>query len=218
MKLRLNKLMAGLVMAGGALALVGCGGGDAPTLVLKSDATVQVTKNDIASIASTKALVEAGTGDTVFEMPSNITFQEVDGESVVGTTSTTAPPVITFKPTTDTSSVALADFSMTDGSGGIVEGTVDAGSCRFRVKNSNSPRFLVNKTYRIVSCQLKALSNGAPVGGSTLAALALILDNIPSKASAKTITITVTAGPGNTAVVTVNGQTVGSVPLPTAVN
>ena len=33
MKLRLNKLMAGLVMAGGAVALVGCGGGDAPDLL-----------------------------------------------------------------------------------------------------------------------------------------------------------------------------------------
>ena len=35
MKFQLNKLMAGLVMAGSAVALVGCGGGDAPDLLPK---------------------------------------------------------------------------------------------------------------------------------------------------------------------------------------
>ncbi|MDP3927335.1 MAG: hypothetical protein Q8Q84_28805 [Hydrogenophaga sp.] len=210
MKLRLNKLMAGLVMAGGALALVGCGGGDAPTLVVQDDAVVAVSK---AEAASTRALVAAGTG-AEFVLPSTIDFQEVNGDTVVGSTTTAAKPVITFTTTADGSPDAVADFSMKDGTD-TVTGTVDAGSCRYRVKTSTSSRFIKDKTYRILNCQLKALSNGAAVGSSVDAALQLILNNVASAPTTKKITITVTAGPNNTAVVTVNGTTIGSVPLPT---
>lgn len=207
MKLQLNKLMAGLVMAGSVVALVGCGDGDEPTLVVTEDSPLQITK---AVVADTKTLVEAGSG-AVFEMPSAISFENVTG-GAPGTTSTA--PVITLTQTTDAATDAIADFVMTDGDDEI-EGTVDAGSCVFRVKKSKKGRFIVGQKYRISSCLLKTVTKGTAVGASTQAALQLVLNNAVSKTTDKKITVTIVQGTGNTASVVVNGKTVGSIKLPT---
>jgi hypothetical protein len=210
MKFRLNKLVAGMALAGSALALVACGGGGVPDLVATGDATVAVGTSTTA-VANTQALVTAATGAS-FDMSTAISFTNISG----GTDSTTTvAPTITLTTTTDASATAVADFVMTDGTD-VIEGTVDAGSCNFRVKKSKNGKFIVGQIYKIVKCELKALTTGLPVGSSADAAMKLILNDIASSPTTKKITITVTPVTGtNTATIVVNGKTVGTVTLPT---
>lgn len=72
MKLRLNKLMAGLVMAGGALALVGCGGGDAPDL-LPTKIEAPIAAGNTTAVTLAKNVATALNGDAIALSPTAAT-------------------------------------------------------------------------------------------------------------------------------------------------
>lgn len=219
MKLRLNKLMAGLVMAGGALALVGCGGGDAPTLVVKADSVTTIS-NTPAAVATTKVLVEAATG-AAFTLPA-LSFDN----SVTGSTAAAAPvgavlEISTATPDAGTITAAsIAAFKLTAPTGqtGEVKGVVDAGSCRFRVTASTgvfATSWVVGQIYVKNPCQITLPVTNAAVGSTVQTPVNLTLGTSTVTASNKTVTVTVTPGTGNTASIVVNGSTITVEPLPT---
>ncbi|MDZ4189030.1 MAG: hypothetical protein U1D25_13110, partial [Hydrogenophaga sp.] len=220
MKLRLNKLMAGLVMAGGAVALVGCGGGDAPTLVVKANSVTSIT-NTPAAVATTKVLVEAATG-AAFTLPA-LSF-----DNAVSTSAAAAAPVgavleiSTATPAAGTITAAtIAAFKITAPTGaaaGEVNGVVDAGSCRFRVTSSTgvfAASWVVGQIYVKNPCQITLPVANAAVGATVQTPVNLTLGTSTVTATNKTVTVTVTPGTGNTATISVGGSTITVEPLPT---
>lgn len=181
MKLRLNKLMAGLVMAGGALALVGCGGGGAPDLVTTAanDVTVKVTPASIAAIA-----------DTTFTFP--------DGVEEFGTTAAT-----TFAVGGTTASPTFSIAS--DGKTAL--GALAFGSCILTVVESSLPSPLAkDETLTIEPCNFNVNSKGAIAGSPTSRTITLTLGRSTSNGVQKLITIDRETGE-----ITINGVVVGKV-------
>ena len=120
MKLQLNKLMAGLVMAGGVVALVGCGGGGEPELVTKIKTTVTATDTKAVAVAATlaKALDEvtlplSTTAATALKVP-GATALTFTGPAPAGTVG------------------GIATAKITAGAKSLIT-TVSAGSCKFKV-------------------------------------------------------------------------------------
>jgi len=210
MKLQLNKLMAGLVLAGSAVALVGCGGGDAPTLVVQADA---VTPVSAATIDTTKVLVEAATGAT-FTLPA-LTFTKVSAAA-----DATAPAGAVLEVTQKTGATGneFADFKLSTDANNGVTGVIEAGSCRFRVTTSTgtfASNWIVGQTYVQNPCAITLVVNNAAVGGTVSAPVKLTLGTSTVTASNKTVTVTVEAGTGNTATIKVGDDVITVEPLPT---
>ena len=209
MKLRLNKLMAGLVMAGGALALVGCGGGDAPTLVVKTDA---VTTVSAATVDTTKVLVEAATGAT-FTLPA-LTFAK---DSAPADATAPAGSVLEITKKATATGAEIADFKLSSGADNVT-GVIEAGSCRFRVTAATgvfATNWVVGQTYVQSPCSITLQVVNAPVGGTVSAPVQLTLGTTTVAATNKTVTVTVEAGTGNTATIKVGDSTITVEPLPT---
>lgn len=136
MKLRLNKLMAGLVMAGGVVALVGCGGGDAPDLSPKDiEATVVATDANAVKLASNVAVALAGT-------PIALTATAATNLGVP------AGSTLTFTGT-GTGAGAIAAATLTSGTGTdtkTLQTNVTAGSCKFTVTGPDNAAARIEKS------------------------------------------------------------------------
>lgn len=208
MKLRLNKLMAGLVMAGAAVALVGCGGGDAPDLVVQTDAVTTVSP---ATVGTTKVLVAAASGAT-FTLPTALTF--------TGTTNATAPAgsVLEINQKPDATGNEFAGFKLTSGSDSVT-GVIEAGSCRFRVTAATgifASSWVVGQTFVQTPCNITLPVVNAAVGTTVNVPVVLTLGTTQITAGGnKTITITVTAAPNGGANISVGGSVITVTPLPT---
>lgn len=197
MKLQLNKLMAGLVMAGGAVALVGCGDGGSPTLGASSNLTKTIKAGDSTAIAGaqtiTKAFGEAGAN---FSLGTKLVF---DANVTPGANPTAVPPIpanstLNLNPTTKTG--AIADFKITaPNTTKTVEGIVLPGSCKFRVTGPTDVALLlegyvVGEDYAFNNCVLGANTNGVSVGVQTPVGVTLTLGTSTITAS-RTIQVTV---------------------------
>lgn len=190
MKLQLNKLTAGMVLAGSVVALVGCGGGDAPTLkpaAAKVEKTIIAT--DQAAVTAAKTTVAAlGTTGADFSIPADTPF---DGS----TTKIPAGSTLNLAPSASTETGAIADFSITvPGSTKTAEGTLLAGSCKFKVTGpSNTANILdgytVGQTLTIGVCKL-SIPTPSAVGSATAVVPAFTLGSQVIAAD-ETITITV---------------------------
>lgn len=211
MKLQLNKLMAGLVMAGGAVALVGCGGGDAPTLGAATNVTAAVTATNLTAIATAQTVV-AATGETGANYPLGTT---VVFNSVVGGGTVPAIPAnstLNLNPTTTTG--AIADFKITaPNTTKTVEGVVKPGSCNFEVTGPIDAAqlldgYTVGQTYSIATCGFTIPTTSALVGTPATLTPTLTLGTTVIPAST-TITVTIQDNGSVTALVptTVNGVT-----------
>lgn len=210
MKFRLNKLMAGLVMAGGALALVGCGG-DAPALGAASNLTAAVSATNQTAINTARTVI-AATGDAGanFAVNTAIPFNSVSG----GGTPPVIPAgsVLNLNPTT--ASGAIADFKITaPNTSKAVEGVVEPGSCNFRVTGPvNTAQLLdgyvVGQIYTIGTCRFTIPSSGALVNAPVSLTPTLTLGDVVIPANT-TITITIQDNGSVTAQVptVVNGVT-----------
>lgn len=208
MKLRLNKLMAGLVMAGSALALVGCGGGGAPDLVVKTDAVTAVSP---ATIDTTKVLVAAASGAT-FTLPTELTFVGTSGNATAPAGSVLE---ITQKP--DASGNEFAGFKLTSGSDSVT-GVIEAGSCLFRVTESTgifTQNWTVGQTFVQSPCNITLPVVNAAVGATVNVPILLTLGTMQITAGNKTISVTVTAAPNGGATISVGGSVITVTPLPT---
>lgn len=196
MKLQLNKLMAGLVMAGGVVALVGCGDGGSPTLGASSNVTTAINATNLAAAQTvTNALGSAGAD---FKLSTAIVF---DANVTAGSTSTAVPTIpanstLNLNPTTNTK--AIADFKITaPNTTKTVEGVVLPGSCNFQVTGPIDTAalldgYVVGQTYRIGTCAftLPTATVNALVNTPVTLTPTLTLGNITAPAS-RTITITV---------------------------
>jgi len=120
MKLQLNKLMAGLVMAGGVVALVGCGGGGEPELQTKIN--VQVTPTDTKAITAAANIAAALDEVAVPLSTTAATALKVPGATAL--TFTGPAPVGTVG--------GIATAKITAGAKSLTT-TVKAGSCKFIV-------------------------------------------------------------------------------------
>lgn len=212
MELQLNKLMAGLVLAGSAVALVGCGGGDAPTLTVQADAVAPI---NAANIATTKVLVEAASG-AKFTLPA-LTFTKVSAPN-----DATAPADSVLEIVKKATPVGneFADFTLTSGTDGTnkVEGVIEAGSCRFKVTASSgtfASSWIVGQTYVADPCAITLQVENAAVGSEVEAPLALTLGTQTVTSSNTTVTVTVEAGDDNTAEIKVGDTVITEEPLPT---
>lgn len=211
MKLRLNKLMAGLVMAGSVMALVGCGGGDAPTLFVQTDA---VTTIGPASVDTAKVLVDAASGAT-FKLPA-LTF---DNKVPAGADAMSpADAVLEITKKAGATGAAIADFSLTSGADKVT-GVINAGSCEFVVGNATgifAASWIVGQTYVQSPCAITLPVVNAAVGTTVNVPVVLTLGTFKITASdGKTITITITAAPNGGATISVNGSVITVTPLPT---
>lgn len=216
MKFQLNKLMAGLVLAGSVLALVGCGGGDAPTLGASSNVTATVTAGNTTAINTAKAVV-AATGETGanFMLPASVVFNSrVGGGSVPAIP---ANSTLNLNPTTVPG--AIADFKMTAaGTTKVVEGVVKPGSCQFEVTGPTDSAlildgYVVGQTYTISPCSFTIPTANAAIDTTVTVTPTLTLgtDTIPAS---RTISVTVNNNGSVTALVT---TTVGGVTTTTPV-
>lgn len=132
MKLRLNKLMAGLVMAGGVVALVGCGGGDAPDLLPTDiEATVVATDANAVKLASNVAVALAGT-------PIALTSTAATNLGVP------AGSTLTFTGT-GTGAGAIAAATLNSGTKSL-QTNVTAGSCKFTVTGPTNAADRIEKS------------------------------------------------------------------------
>jgi hypothetical protein len=205
MKLQLNKLMAGLVMAGGAMALVGCGGGDAPGFVLQEDAALPAIKGtDAASIATAKTIFTEATG-AAFTLPA-LTFEGVGNENK----DVPEGSVLEIAAKTGATGAEIGNFTLSSGNDKAV-GTIEAGSCVFKVASTPVPTGIfanmAGKTYKQEPCQIKLGVANLPVGTAGPAVVSLVLGDktIPSN---KTVQVTVTQSGTNKATISVGGSTV----------
>ena len=210
MKLRLNKLMAGLVLAGSVMALVGCGGGDAPDLVVKADAVTTISPT---SVATAKVLVEAASGAT-FTLPAALTFAK-DGAPADATAP--AGSVLEISAKTGATGSAIADFKLSSGTDSVT-GVIEAGSCRFKVETATgifATNWVVGQTYIQNPCAITLPVVNAAVGATLNVPVQLTLGTTKITASNKTVTITVTPGTGNTATISIGNNVITVTPLPT---
>lgn len=120
MKLRLNKLVAGMAVAGSALALVACGGGGAPDIITAVEATVSATNTQAITAATNLTTAIAGTSlnlgtaaAAAMNVPTNSTL------------------VFAAKPAGSAAGV-IANATITSGTQSL-QTTVSAGSCKFEV-------------------------------------------------------------------------------------
>ena len=212
MKLRLNKLMAGLVLAGGALALVGCGGGDTPTLVVNGNAKTTVSA---AALPATKAIVNAASG-VDFNLPTGLSFPN---STSGGAASTPASTVLEIVSKPNATGNEFAGFSMSAGPNDKVEGVVETGSCKFKVTNITGTAFAllgwkVGDIYTQSPCELTLITSGTPVGSTVSVPLTITLGTTSIMGNAS-VEVLVAPGEGNTASVSVGGTVVTEQPLPT---
>lgn len=208
MKLQLNKLMAGLVLAGSAVALVGCGGGDAPTLTVSTDS---VTKISAATLSTAKVLVAAADG-VDFTLPA-LTFAK-DGGGTPATSPTDSVLEIT-KNTTATGN-EFANFTLTSGTSKVT-GEIETGSCKFKVVSADGiflNVWVVGQTYVQDPCSLVLETTGVAVGVTIPVPLKIVLGNTIVLGNAN-VEVTIEAGEGNTAEVKVGDEVVSEQPLPT---
>lgn len=120
MKLRLNKLMAGLVMAGGAVALVGCGGGDAPDLLpTKIEANIVATDANAVKLASNVAVALVGTPALQLSATAASNIGAPAGSTLSFTGPLTGPG-------------AIAKATIVSGTQSL-QTNITAGSCKFTV-------------------------------------------------------------------------------------
>lgn len=154
MKLQLNKLMAGLVMAGGAVVLVGCGDGGSPTLGASSNATTPINATNLAAAQTvTKAFGSAGSD---FKLATAIVFDANVTTPGAGVPTIPANSVLNINPTTVAG--AIGDFKITaPNTTKTVEGIVLPGSCNFQVTGPIDTAqlldgYTVGQIYRIGTC------------------------------------------------------------------
>ena len=175
MKLQLNKLMAGLVMAGGAVALVGCGDGGSPELAVSGNVVSSVTKADTAAISVAQAVLKEVPQVSVTIPAGGLDFPTAGATSIGGvtnpsTTSGTVPAnsVLTVKASTQSTVTVGTETLPVVGSFSIatpvaagtpvtdeVTGDIVPGSCIFIprfVRGSFTSRFTVGGFYRMPVC------------------------------------------------------------------
>jgi hypothetical protein len=208
MKLQLNKLMAGLALAGSVVALVGCGGGDAPTLVVTSDAVIPVGDS---TVSSARSVVGAASSGVTFDLPA-LSFPAKTPD----TTAANAPAGSVLTLTTRTAPVGkeIADFTLTSGSTGKVTGVVLAGSCEFEVKTSNLPDWVVDKVYVQDPCSITLRVRNVAVGATGVSVPVVLTLDDAQLASKDPITVNVVGNSTGEAEIQVGGTTV-VVKLPT---
>lgn len=197
MKLQLNKLMAGLVMAGGAVALVGCGDGGSPTLGASSNITKVIKAGDTVAIQGAKTITSAfGEAGANFPLGTKLVF---DANVTPGAKPTDIPPIpansiLNLNPTTTAG--AIADFKITaPNTNKTVEGIVLPGSCKFRVTGPSDlalllDGYVIGEDYAFNNCVLGANTNGVSVGVPTEVGSTLTLGSTTIAAS-RTIKVTV---------------------------
>lgn len=213
MKLQLNKLMAGLVMAGGVVALVGCGGGGTPDLVVTTNSVSAISK-DAAAVATAKVLVEAASGVT-FTLPSALTFTKVDAAA-----DATAPAssVLEITKKADATGTEIASFKLSSGADSVI-GVIEGGSCLFRptsVTGVFGGTWVAGKKYAQSPCNITLPVQNTTVNTTVSVAPKLTLGSIVIPANPGiTVTVTVTPGTSNTANITVNNTVINTTPLPT---
>jgi len=212
MKLRLNKLMAGLVLAGGALALVGCGGGDTPTLVVKGNVVAPVTPE---TAATARNLVQATSG-AQFALPTGFSFANTVSGGTPGTVPAGTKLQINAK--AGATGNQLGTFAVT-ASDGKVEGNLLTGSCKFEATTVTSATlaaqgWVVGSTYTVTPCALTLVVTNTALGGKAQVPFVLTLKDTEVTAE-NPVEITVEAGTGNTAVIKVGDTVVTEKPLPT---
>jgi hypothetical protein len=183
MKLRLNKLMAGLVMAGGVMALVGCGGGGAPDLVTKASENL--------TVKATAASVQAIDG-TSFSFP--------NGVPAFGTTAATTFEI--------GGTAAQPTYSVASG-GNTASGNLDFGSCILNLTKSSflptSPLAQGGKL-TVPTCTFTVGTSGAVADGvARNRTITLTIGTANSNGVQKLVTIS------ETGEVTVDGVIVGNV-------
>lgn len=216
MKLQLNKLMAGLVMAGGAVALVGCGDGGSPTLGASSNLTKTIKAGDTVAIQGAQTIAKAfGETGANFPLSSAIVF---DANVTPGANSTAVPPIPangTLNLNPSTNAAAIADFKITaPNTTKTVEGIVLPGSCNFQVTGPIDTAqlldgYVVGQIYRIGTCAftVPTATVNALVNTPVTLTPTLTLGNTTLPAS-RTITITVNDNGSVTAQVPVETTTV----------
>lgn len=175
MKLQLNKLMAGLVMAGGVVALVGCGGGDTPDLVTKISTTVQATDTKAVAVATnlTKALDEVAlplstTAATALKVP-GATELKFTGPAPAGTVG------------------GIATAQITAGAKSLIT-TVSAGSCKFKV---TGPALAADRITKPDTNPAVPYAIGDEITVSPCAFSTGDVNNLSSTASKVTVTVTI---------------------------
>jgi hypothetical protein len=208
MKLQLNKLMAGLVLAGSAVALVGCGGGDTPTLVVTSDAVIPVSAS---TVSSARSVVGAASSGVTFDLPA-LSFPA----KTAGTTAAAAPAgsVLTLTTKTAPGDKEIAEFILTSGSTGKVTGVVLAGSCEFKVVTSNLPGWVVDQVYTQNPCSITLRVRNAAVGATGVSAPVVLTLGAAQLASKDPITVNVVGNSTGEAEIQL-GDTTVVVKLPT---
>jgi hypothetical protein len=207
MKLQLNKLMAGLALAGSVVALVGCGGGDAPTLVINQDATLpEIKGSDSASVATARTIFTAASGAS-FTLPA-LTLAGVGNENKDVPASSVLE--VTAKPSPTGNEIG--NFKLVNGADSA-EGTIEAGSCVFKVASSPVPTGIfanmAGKSYKQEPCQIKLGVANLPVGTAGPAVVSLVLGNttVPSNKSIE-VSVTQPTGSDNTVTIKVGDSTV----------
>lgn len=216
MKLQLNKLMAGLVLAGSVVALVGCGGGDAPTLTVKSDAVTDISP---ATVSTAKVIVAAASG-VDFTLPGPLTFPNLDSTKPAASTPANTVLEITEKP--GATGNQLGNFAMSAGAGNEVAGGLDTGSCRFVVTSVTGIfvglGWTVGQTFFQENCALTLKTSGAAVGGTSDVPLVLTIGSASVEGNV-TIEVTIEAGEEEgTAGVKIGDEVISEEPLPTGGN
>lgn len=213
MKLQLNKLMAGLVMAGSVVAMVGCGGGGTPDLVVKTNSVSGISK-DAAAVTTAKVLVEAASGVT-FTLPSALTFTKV---SAAADATAPASSVLEVTKKADATGTEIANFKLSSGTDAVT-GVIEGGSCRFRVNSATgvfASNWVVGQTYVQNPCSITLPVTNTTVGTTVAVLPSLTLGTVVIPAgNGKTVTVTVTAGSNNTANITVGNSVINVTPLPT---
>ena len=216
MKLQLNKLMAGLVMAGGAVALVGCGDGGSPTLGASSNATTVIKADDKAAIQSAQTITRAfGEAGANFPLGGGVVFNT----NVTNPTASVppVPPNSTLNLNPSTNARAIGDFKISaPGTTKTVQGFVLPGSCQFTVTGPSAADLLdgyvLGNTYAITPCNLSLQTSGVNVGVEVAAGASLTLGyvtipaNDPATGAPRTVTVTVSDTGAVTAVVPAGTQ------------
>lgn len=213
MKLQLNKLMAGLVMAGSVMALVGCGDGGSPTLGASSNVTAAIKAGDATAITTAQTVTKAF-GDTGanFQLGTAIVFDSNVSNPTGGVPTIPANSVLNINPTTVAG--AIGDFKITaPNTTKTVEGVVLPGSCNFQVTGPIDVAqlldgYTVGQIYRIGTCAFTIPTTSSLVNTQTNLTPTLTLGTVVLPAN-KTISITVNDNGSVTAQVptTVGGVT-----------
>ena len=219
MKLQLNKLMAGLVMAGGVVALVGCGGGGTPDLVVTENLSTKISKNDSSAITAAKTILSEASSVSVTVPSTGLEFTQESSPGNTATVAGNAPAnsVLTVTPSTTTGLVGT--FAISSGTDNEVTGDVEPGSCVFVVRGIRgflATRFTLGGRYIFPVCTITLPIVNTVLSTPRTVVPTLTLGNINQPSiivltAPKTITVTVNPGTTtNTATVTV-----GSTTLPT---